>query len=198
MTTLTGMRPTGDSVCKPPWSLPLMAGFDRQLRLLGAYGIFTYPFACIPFLFFYFKDHGIELDQYMVLIAWYYWAMVLMEIPTGVLADRFGRRILPRRRFTHARPRILHDLRRRTGFSRVLHGRDSVRHRPLPACPAHRRPCSSTLWLERSGRATSSSRRAGFTRLRLFGTGGSFLAGGLLAYFCGIDATILLTGALLS
>ena len=69
-----------------------MPEFDRQIRLLSAYAIFTYPFACIPFLYFFFKAHGISLHEYMWLIAVYYWAMVAMEIPTGVLADRFGRK----------------------------------------------------------------------------------------------------------
>src|SRR5690606_1785241 len=35
---------------------------QRQVRVLAAYAAFTYPFACVPFLWFYFRDHGIGID----------------------------------------------------------------------------------------------------------------------------------------
>ena len=66
---------------------------DRQIRLLAAYGFFTYPFVCVPFVFFYFVTRGITLEQFLWMTAIYYGAMVLAEIPTGILADRWGRRL---------------------------------------------------------------------------------------------------------
>lgn len=35
--------------------------FERQLRLLRAYAVLTYPFACVPFLFFFFSQQGLDL-----------------------------------------------------------------------------------------------------------------------------------------
>ncbi len=68
---------------------------DAQLRRLRAYAVVTYPFACVPFLFLYFRQHGVHEGQYGEIIGAYYVAMFVAEVPTGVLADRFGwRRML--------------------------------------------------------------------------------------------------------
>jgi len=63
---------------------------DRQLRLLRAYGLVTYPFACVPFLFLFFRQHGCDQQQFGVVIGVYYVAMFVAEVPTGLCADRFG------------------------------------------------------------------------------------------------------------
>jgi hypothetical protein len=62
----------------------------RQLAKLRAYALLTYPFACVPFLFLYFRDHGIDEGRYGEIIGAYYVAMFVAEVPTGMLADRFG------------------------------------------------------------------------------------------------------------
>jgi MFS family permease len=62
----------------------------RQLRLLRAYALFTYPFACVPFLFLFFRGHGMDEGDYGEIVGAYYLAMFVAEVPTGVLADRFG------------------------------------------------------------------------------------------------------------
>jgi MFS family permease len=67
---------------------------DRQLRLLRGFAFATYPFACAPFLFLYFARHGLDQAAYGEVIATYYLAMFLAEVPTGVLADRFGPRLM--------------------------------------------------------------------------------------------------------
>ncbi len=172
----------------------LMTGPDRQIRLLGAHGVFTYPFACIPFLFFYFKAHGLDLGQYLWLIAWYYWAMVLMEVPTGIIADRFGRRlsliagssILAAAFFTIYCGR---------GFGTFCAGEVlfGVGHALLSGTP------TAFLFDSLKGRGQSDGFLVAESRihaLRLFGTGGSFLAGGVIAYVFGIEFTILCTGLL--
>jgi MFS family permease len=169
-----------------------MAGLDKQIRLLGAYGILTYPFACIPFLFFYFKDFGIDLVQYMWLIAWYYWAMVLMEIPTGIFADRFGRRSS-----LIAGSTIL-----AAGFFTIFGGSTftafcvgealfGIGHSLLSGAPTamlfdslkeHR--CADRFLV------TESRIHA----RRILGTGGSFLIGGIVASCFGVRPVIFLTG----
>jgi len=62
----------------------------RQLRLLRAYALLTYPFACVPFLYLFFAAHGLSADGYGLVIAVYYLAMFGAEVPTGIATDRFG------------------------------------------------------------------------------------------------------------
>lgn len=75
-----------------PAKVPRLSPLDRQLRLLRAYALVTYPFACVPFLFLFFRDHGMGEGDYGEIVSAYYLAMFVAEVPTGVLADRFGRR----------------------------------------------------------------------------------------------------------
>jgi MFS family permease len=63
---------------------------ESQLRLLRAYALVTYPFACVPFLFLWFQRHGLDTAGYGQVIAVYYAAMFVAEVPTGIAADRFG------------------------------------------------------------------------------------------------------------
>lgn len=65
---------------------------ERQLRWLRSYALVTYPFACVPFLFLFFADHGMDAGAYGEILTAYYATMFVAEVPTGVLADRFGAR----------------------------------------------------------------------------------------------------------
>ncbi|MBZ0153262.1 MAG: MFS transporter [Planctomycetes bacterium] len=65
---------------------------ERQLRLLRGFGLLTYPFACVPFLFLWFQSHGLDAAGYGEVLSTYYLAMLLAEVPTGMLADRFGQK----------------------------------------------------------------------------------------------------------
>jgi MFS family permease len=69
-----------------------LSPLDRQLRLLRAYALLTYPFACVPFLFLFFRRHGMGEGDYGEIVGAYYLAMFVAEVPTGVIADRFGRK----------------------------------------------------------------------------------------------------------
>ncbi len=71
-----------------------LSPLDRQLRLLRAYALVTYPFACVPFLFLFFRRHGMGEGDYGEIVGAYYLAMFLAEVPTGVLADRLGRKVM--------------------------------------------------------------------------------------------------------
>ena len=65
---------------------------ERQLRWLRSYALVTYPFACVPFLFLFFEDHGVDAAEYGEILTAYYATMFVAEVPTGVLADRLGAR----------------------------------------------------------------------------------------------------------
>ena len=65
---------------------------ERQLAWLRSYALVTYPFACVPFLFLFFTDHGIDAAEYGEVLTAYYATMFVAEVPTGVLADRIGAR----------------------------------------------------------------------------------------------------------
>lgn len=67
-----------------------MRELERQLQRLRAYALLTYPFACVPFLFLFFRHHGMDEGDYGEIVGAYYLAMFVAEVPTGVLADRFG------------------------------------------------------------------------------------------------------------
>lgn len=64
----------------------------RSLLRLHGYAFFTYPFAAAPFLFLFFAAHGMDEGRYGEILSAYYVAMFVAEVPTGMLADRFGRR----------------------------------------------------------------------------------------------------------
>ena len=71
-----------------------MPTLERELRWLRAYALLTYPFACVPFLFLFFRDHGLDLAQYGTVITAYYVAMFVFDVPTSILADRLGQRAM--------------------------------------------------------------------------------------------------------
>jgi len=167
---------------------------DRQIRLLRAYAALTYPFACVPFLWFWFDDLGITPPQYATLISVYYVTMVLAEIPTGILADRFG----PRRAL------ICGPLLLALGF--VVIGTSST----FPAFCAGEAllglghsilsgPPAALLFesLRRRGRASEfHHQEAVANTARLLGTAGAFLVGGALVTTVDIPAAIHLTAVL--
>ncbi|HLU37850.1 MAG TPA: MFS transporter [Planctomycetota bacterium] len=167
---------------------------QRQVRVLAAYAAFTYPFACVPFLWFYFRDHGIGIDGYANLISVYYVVMVVAEVPTGLLADRFGRKptlVLG--------PAVL-----AAGFAVLRLGDDfasfalgeallGLGHALLSGAP-------SALLYDTLARAGRTERfllvEARLHGWRTLGTAASFLAGGVVAALAGNAATIPLTAAL--
>jgi predicted MFS family arabinose efflux permease len=169
-------------------------GIDRQVRVLSAYAAFTYPFACIPFLWFYFRDHGIGIDGYASLIAVYYVTMVAAEVPTGLLADRFGRKLALALGPTLLALGFL-VLRLGDDFAAFAAGEAllGLGHALLSGPP-------SALLYDSLAQAGGSERylatEAGLHAWRSVGTGAAFLAGGIVAALAGHAATIVLTAAL--
>lgn len=79
---------------RPRATLPSLDPLARQLLRLRLFALLTYPFACVPFLFLYFRDHGIDEGHYGEIVGAYYLAMFVAEVPTGMLADRFGPKLM--------------------------------------------------------------------------------------------------------
>ncbi len=173
---------------------PVSESMSRQLGFLKVYAAFTYPFACIPFLYFYFRQHGITLSQYGEMLSYYYLAMVVAEIPTGLAADRYGKRL----------SMVLGPLLLAVGFS-ILYGFASfgafclgqavlgIGHAVLSGPP------SALLFetLQEENRAHEYLRRESTLHaIRLLGTGLAFLMGGVVVALWGFGPCILLTAAL--
>ncbi|MCA8966178.1 MAG: MFS transporter [Planctomycetes bacterium] len=170
-----------------------MPDLERQLRLLRAFALLNYPFACVPFLFLYFQQHGLDAQGYGEVIAAYYVAMFVCEVPTGMLADRFGPKYML----------VTGPLLLTAGFATLLAvptyggflGGEvllGMGHAVLSGPPA-------TLLFETlraQGKGLDYLRQESRnSALRLFGTGSAFLLGGLVAHAAGnaYERTIALT-----
>lgn len=176
----TSLRSGQSSATFPPLH-PLAV----QLRWLAAFAALTYPFAAVPFLFLWFRDHGIDDAAYGEIIGAYYLAMFLAEVPTGALADRFGRQPML----------VLGPLLLAAGFGTMLVAPTyggfvageallGLGHAVLSGPPQ--------ALLYETLRAHGQEHRflreeARFGALRLLGTGASFLLGGLLARYGAAD-----------
>lgn len=66
-------------------------GVERNLRLYPVYQILRNAFFWLPIFFLYFLS-VLSLEQALLLEAIYYVAAVALEVPSGHLADRLGRR----------------------------------------------------------------------------------------------------------
>ena len=166
----------------------------RNLLFYSAFSFFTYPFAAVPLLFFFFRERGLSLQEYASLISIYYLAMVIFELPTGWLADRIGRRpamiggplLLSAAFFTLWTGHEFSTF----AIGEVLFG---LGHALLSGPP------SALLYetLAAGNRADSYLRiESRMTAIRGGGTSLSFLAGGVIAHFHGSASALLLTSCL--
>ena len=166
----------------------------RQLRWLMVYAALTYPFVCVPFLYFHFRDHGVLVEQDHDMIAVYYAAMVLLEVPTGMLADRFGR----------AKALVVGPIVQAIGYAVLAFG-----HTFFAFCVGQvvlglghsivSGPPSALLFetLARSGRQREFLRlESRVHAIRLLGTASAFLLGGFVVAWWGIEPAIWATIAL--
>ena len=158
---------------------------ERQLRRLRSYALVTYPFACVPFLFLFFTEHGMDAAAYGEILTAYYATMFLAEVPTGVLGDRLGAR-----RMLVAGPVLL-----ALGFVTFLCWREypgfilgevllGLGHSVLSGPP------SVALYETLKAHGVEGRYLAEESRIharRLLGTGAAFLLGGALVHF-GNDA----------
>jgi hypothetical protein len=159
-----------------------MGELDRQLRWLHLYALLTFPFACVPFLFYHFTREGLDLRGYGQVISVYYAVMLVADVPTSLLADRLGRRAM-----LAIGPLLLG-----LGFLVLFVWRDfagfcagealmGLGHSVLSGPPSAilydllRRHGQTHRYLHEEGRVQA---------LRLCGTGSSFLLGGAVAWLC--------------
>lgn len=183
----------------PSGSLGALDDLRRQLFRLRAFATLTYPFACVPFLFLYFRRHGMSEAQYGEIVGAYYVAMFLAEVPTGMLADRIGPKAM-----MVAGPLLLAG-----GFLSLLAWPEypgfvlaevllGFAHAVLSGPPA------TLLYetLQRAGQAHRFLREESrLSALRMLGTGVAFLLGGALARWSvpthdGWEPTIVATAGL--
>jgi MFS family permease len=183
----------------PSATLRALDDLRRQLFRLRAFATLTYPFACVPFLFLYFRRHGMSEAQYGEIVGAYYVAMFLAEVPTGMLADRIGPKAM-----MVAGPLLLAG-----GFLSLLAWPEypgfvlaevllGFAHAVLSGPPA-------TLLYETLQRAGQEHRflreESRLSALRMLGTGVAFLLGGALARWSvptqdGWEPTIIATAGL--
>jgi len=183
----------------PSATLRVLDDLRRQLFRLRAFATLTYPFACVPFLFLYFRRHGMSEAQYGEIVGAYYVAMFLAEVPTGMLADRIGPKAM-----MVAGPLLLAG-----GFLSLLAWPEypgfmlaevllGFAHAVLSGPPA------TLLYetLQRAGQAHRFLREESrLSALRMLGTGAAFLLGGALARWSvptqdGWEPTIVATAGL--
>jgi predicted MFS family arabinose efflux permease len=183
----------------PSATLRVLDDLRRQLFRLRAFATLTYPFACVPFLFLYFRRHGMSEAQYGEIVGAYYVAMFLAEVPTGMLADRIGPKAM-----MVAGPLLLAG-----GFLSLLAWPEypgfvlaevllGFAHAVLSGPPA------TLLYetLQRAGQAHRFLREESrLSALRMLGTGAAFLLGGALARWSvptqdGWEPTIIATAGL--
>ncbi len=64
----------------------------RDLRLFYLFRLLATSYLWVPISVFFMASRGLGFDQVMVLAAIYSGVVVLIEVPTGAIADRLGRR----------------------------------------------------------------------------------------------------------
>jgi len=154
---------------------------EQELKWLRAYAVVTYPFACVPFLFIFFADHGMDAGQYGEVLTAYYVMMFLAEVPTGMLADRFGTRGML----------VLGPLILAAGFGAMIANPTyagflvgeillGLGHSVLSGPPT----VALYELLQRHGQQDRYlAEESRIHARRLYGTGSAFLLGGLVVYF---------------
>ncbi|MEO6950937.1 MAG: MFS transporter [Polyangia bacterium] len=63
-----------------------------DLRLFVAYRFLSTAYLFVPVLVLFFQERGLDFKQIALLNTVYALTAIVFEVPTGVLADRFGRR----------------------------------------------------------------------------------------------------------
>lgn len=64
----------------------------RDLRLFYLFRLLATSYLWVPIFVFFMASRGLGFDEVMILSAIYAGVVILVEIPTGALADRIGRR----------------------------------------------------------------------------------------------------------
>lgn len=64
----------------------------RDLRLFYVFRLLATSYLWVPIFFFFMESRGLGFDDVMILGSIYAGTIILVEVPTGALADRIGRR----------------------------------------------------------------------------------------------------------
>ena len=73
--------------------MSLMDGMRKNIRLLYVYMFLNRLGMWLPIIVLFVQDRGFSLTQYTILDAVWYASTLIFEIPTGVVTDRYGRKI---------------------------------------------------------------------------------------------------------
>lgn len=83
-----------DAHAMPPTEEKARHRSARNIPLLFLYQTFAYGYAYVPVSYFFFEKRGYALAGFASLTSIYYGSVVLAQLPTGLLADRLGRRLV--------------------------------------------------------------------------------------------------------
>src|SRR5262245_66637756 len=64
----------------------------RNVPLLLLFNALAYAYAYVPVSYFVYRERGYALQGFASLRSVYYGSVVLAQLPTGLLADRLGRK----------------------------------------------------------------------------------------------------------
>lgn len=69
-----------------------MVGLDRNIKVMMIYKVTITLFFFVPVMTLFWQDNGLSLLEVMILQSIFSITTVLLEVPSGMLADRFGKR----------------------------------------------------------------------------------------------------------
>jgi predicted MFS family arabinose efflux permease len=187
-------RPRGLLLPSPLLPSPTARPISRNLRLLYVYNAFAYAYAYVPVAYYFFcVDHLLPFAAYSGLRSIYYAAVVLAQIPTGLLSDRLGRKaVLVAAPIAQALGALV--IASSSGFAGFAAGEALLGVGQALLASAASAALFDTL--RDLGRETDYFRvEARATVARLLGTSGAFLLGGALSRWFGNHFPYLATAA---
>lgn len=167
---------------------------ERTIAALRLYLALAFGYAIVPFVWLLVEARGLGIADYAALQSIYYVSTLLAELPTGILADRHGRRFVL----------IAAGLVQAAGFSALALGRDfaafagahvllGIGQAMLSGTPA------ALLYDTLLARGTPESYlrlEAKNTLYRLCGSSAAFLAGGLVGKPLGFETAAWISAGL--
>lgn len=166
---------------------------ERNLNGVAAFQAAAFGYAAVPFLIFLTASRGLSLGDYATLQSIYYTTTLLTDVPTGLLADRIGRKpVLALAAVAQAAGFVA--IARADGFvsfalGEVLLGLGQAMLSGTTAALLY----DSLHSLRRTDEYLKYETRSVVARLG--GTSVAFLIGGIVATFSGLEATAWVSAA---
>ncbi|MBI4018763.1 MAG: MFS transporter [Candidatus Aenigmarchaeota archaeon] len=81
----------------PKRELPANSGFSEEFRIMGTFYIINFlegaAALILPYWVLYFSEIGLSFTQISLLISASFMASLFFEVPTGIIADVYGRKV---------------------------------------------------------------------------------------------------------